>query len=314
MVVVITMQACICSRVWVRLGWARAGQGAPSHGARVQSKIPPPLPGSPLPLQVRCQANELSAREVMKDLLQSGINVDLVRKLYAGVFGAALCAVLVGAVHYASYETTRKALIRAASQPNGAEAASQSSRPGAGVGGKEAAPSTSNASSSSSSSSSSSNTVSGGHANSSAGHVSKEQRMMANVVAALVASVVTAVVESPVELFRHNQQAGVFKVHAPDCTASGCTARRGRGCTARRGRGCTARRGLGCTARRGHGCTARRGRGCTARRGHDCTARRGHGCTARRGHGCTARRGHGCTGRRGRGCTAEHGIRIQMRH
>ena len=36
-------------------------------------------------------------------------------------------------------------------------------------------------------------------------------RQMANVMAAILAAALTAVVESPVELFRHNQQAGLIK-------------------------------------------------------------------------------------------------------
>lgn len=91
----------------------------------------------------------------------------LLKKLYAGVAGAALCSMLVGAIHFASYETVHRSMIE--------RMASSSSKVA-----MEPA-------------------------------VSSQDRQMANVVAAVMAAFITAVVESPVELFRHNQQAGTTK-------------------------------------------------------------------------------------------------------
>ena len=89
-------------------------------------------------------------------LRQEGLGLGLIRKLYAGVAGAALCSILVGAVHFASYETAHRALLERSS-------------------------------------------------------ATPQDRQTANIAAAVLAASVTAVVESPVELFRHNQQAGLIK-------------------------------------------------------------------------------------------------------
>ena len=53
-------------------------------------------------IKVRCQANNMAAKEVVAELLATCRTPgSLVASLYAGVMGAALCSVLVGAVHYA---------------------------------------------------------------------------------------------------------------------------------------------------------------------------------------------------------------------
>ncbi|GLI67172.1 hypothetical protein VaNZ11_011385 [Volvox africanus] len=149
-------------------------------------------------IKVRCQASGEAATVVVKRLLRRGFNLQLLEKLYAGALGAAACAVLVGAVHFASYEASRKTFLRLASSPASARIASAHSPHDLDLG--SSAPFAESA-----------NT--GGGAAAATVHTvaddSRFVRTVATFTAAAVAAVATALVESPVELFRHNAQAGL---------------------------------------------------------------------------------------------------------
>lgn len=154
-----------------------------------------------------------SSGEVIRSLLAQGVNRRLLRKLYAGAWGAALCSVLVGAVHFASFETSRRLLLQ--HMP--------ASAPGISSTGALAS-ATDSAGSSASAAEVAAATLSMCSSNLSQQrqhhqqHQQEEQqqrqggeRWLVNMLAAALAALATAVVESPVELFRHNQQAGLVK-------------------------------------------------------------------------------------------------------
>ena len=121
--------------------------------------VPPPAPPVfPLP----------PFRVIRGLLAQEGFGATLViKQLYAGVAGAAMCSVVIGAVHFATYETAHRLILERAVKQQQA-------------GGGEAA-------------------------------VSPRDKQIANSAAAVLSAFITAVVESPVEPFRHNQQAGIIK-------------------------------------------------------------------------------------------------------
>eukprot|EP00878_Enallax_costatus_P032553 GHUV01035784.1.p1 GENE.GHUV01035784.1~~GHUV01035784.1.p1 ORF type:complete len:334 (+),score=111.85 GHUV01035784.1:363-1364(+) len=110
-------------------------------------------------IKVKCQSDGLSAAAVIQQLLAKGLP-SAARALYAGFLSAALCSVLVGSVHYASFCISKRMALQAAGNGNG-----------------------------------SSNSDSSSHNE--------------NLMAAAVGALATALVESPVELFRHQAQAGV---------------------------------------------------------------------------------------------------------
>jgi len=53
------------------------------------------------PVQVKCQSEGMAAA-VMQQLAKTGAPAAF-KALYAGFFSAAVCSVLVGSVHYASF-------------------------------------------------------------------------------------------------------------------------------------------------------------------------------------------------------------------
>lgn len=149
--------------------------------------------------QVRCQSSGEPAAIVVQRLLRRGVNLQLLQKLYAGAMGAAACAVLVGAVHFASYESSRKAFQRLASPPTSPTPTntiiSQSPHP---ITAQSEIRCTLSAA-----------TASGLADNSVVAENGRIGCAAATFAAAAVAAVATALVESPVELFRHNAQAGL---------------------------------------------------------------------------------------------------------
>lgn len=154
-----------------------------------------------LMLQVRCQAMGMTAAEVVKDLLGQGLSpAGLLRQLYAGVAGAAICSIAVGAVHYASYESSRRWLLQ--SMGSGSSSSGQKSTQQQAGSNPEKAPSSGNHSIMDGPAATS------GHAGllNDADATGGSDKLTANVMAAVFAALVTALVESPVELFRHNQQ------------------------------------------------------------------------------------------------------------
>mmetsp|Transcript_2226 Transcript_2226/g.5697 ORF Transcript_2226/g.5697 Transcript_2226/m.5697 type:complete len:592 (+) Transcript_2226:140-1915(+) len=65
-------------------------------------------------IKVRCQAGGMMSSEVIKDLVAQSASrpASLVSSLYAGVWGATLCSILIGAVHFSSYETSKRFLFQ----------------------------------------------------------------------------------------------------------------------------------------------------------------------------------------------------------
>ncbi|KXZ54726.1 hypothetical protein GPECTOR_4g794 [Gonium pectorale] len=150
-------------------------------------------------VKVRCQASGETAAVVVRRLLRKGVNLQLLQKLYAGALGAAACAVLVGAVHFASYEGSRKWFIKLLC-PRTAPAAAATA--GSGVTAVDTAAVCSHGSTPA---------VSCAAADGAGGDDGRGKRMAATFAAAALAAVATAIVESPVELFRHNAQAGLVQ-------------------------------------------------------------------------------------------------------
>ncbi len=63
-------------------------------------------------LQVRCQADGISAREVAKAMLaEHGAGIRLFRQLYSGFAAAAGLSLLVGAVHWFSFCSAKRAAL-----------------------------------------------------------------------------------------------------------------------------------------------------------------------------------------------------------
>lgn len=116
-------------------------------------------------VQVKCQSDGLAAAAVLQQLSKNGAPAAL-KALYAGFFSAAVCSVLVGSVHYASFCISKRMALQATAAP-AAESSTSADSDGSG---------------------------SNGHS--------------ANLMAATVGAIATALVESPVELFRHQAQAG----------------------------------------------------------------------------------------------------------
>lgn len=113
-------------------------------------------------IKVKCQSDGLAAAAVLQQLFSNGGPAAL-KALYAGVMSAALCSVLVGSVHYASFCCSKRLALQ------GLDAASSSS---------------------------------------SSSHGGSDSSHSANMLAASIGALATALVESPVELFRHQAQAG----------------------------------------------------------------------------------------------------------
>ncbi|GLC69728.1 hypothetical protein PLESTF_000873400 [Pleodorina starrii] len=178
--------------------------------------------------QVRCQSSGETAAVVLQRLLRRGFNLQLLKKLYAGALGAAACAVLVGAVHFASYEGSRKAFLRLTASPRSSDstAAAGTSAHGAmtlgvshGAQGHMEGASASSPGQGTAACSTYTSTCSATDAGASTADKTdathndegRAGRALATFAAAAVAAVATALVESPVELFRHNAQAGLVQ-------------------------------------------------------------------------------------------------------
>lgn len=105
------------------------------------------------------------AAAVLRQLSKDGAQAAF-KALYAGFMSAAVCSVLVGSVHYASFCISKRMALQATAASEGGSTTAASS-----------------------------------DGSSNNGHT-------ANLMAATVGALATALVESPVELFRHQAQAG----------------------------------------------------------------------------------------------------------
>jgi hypothetical protein len=196
---------------------------------------------------------------VVKDLVKTCRSTgQLVQVLYAGVLGAAACSVLIGAVHYASFETTKRLMVQhGLGGSSGVRLPSAvSSHPVQGEGiaaapgvalepGLQQQPaddhkhlltsSTSNpkqqhAQGTAASIAAARDAHHGGPgpageeaAAGAEGASNGEGKLLVNLCASVVTAVLTAVVESPIELFRHNQQAGLVPVSIMHAWLDMCT-------------------------------------------------------------------------------------------
>ncbi|GFH08152.1 uncharacterized protein HaLaN_03069, partial [Haematococcus lacustris] len=178
-------------------------------------------------LKVRCQVDSVSASHVLRHMLaKHGLGWQLWRRLYSGFSSAALFSMAVGAVHWLSFcMAKRTALDLLPGRPLSAAAASAAPSRTRGPARVEAT----------------GMSVQGGQdagdwmaglaKSDEAHHVHDDEeelsygeaepcgdgqmgrRTTANLIAAVVGALATALVESPVELFRHRAQAGLISGH-----------------------------------------------------------------------------------------------------
>ncbi len=118
-----------------------------------------------------CQAEGISAAAAVRRMLAGGPLAGA-RALYNGIGAAALCSIIVGSVHYASFCMSKRAAVAAAE--------------GGGKGGK------------------------GGKGGGS-GDEDGGSPGAATAFAAVVGAIATALVESPCDLYRHQAQAGMIQ-------------------------------------------------------------------------------------------------------
>jgi solute carrier family 25 S-adenosylmethionine transporter 26 len=155
-------------------------------------------------VKIRCQCTGRTAGEVVTRLLRKGVNLQLLRKLYAGALGAAACAVVIGAVHYMSFEAGRRSILRFA---RGDAAATHARHTGHERRAAEGAAEASSAE------------AAPGAGGCAAGEPQQALgRVVATWGAAAFAAVATALVEAPVELFRCTDKASVVHcAQLPPC-------------------------------------------------------------------------------------------------
>eukprot|EP00198_Chlamydomonas_reinhardtii_P001375 XP_001690711.1 predicted protein [Chlamydomonas reinhardtii] len=111
-------------------------------------------------IKVRCQADCLSATAVVQNMTRNGWGPHVVQQLYAGLGSAAAFSVVVGAIHWLTFCTAKRAALDVMEEaPEGADVGMLAS---------------------------------------------------ANMVGATVGAIMTALVEGPLELFRHQAQAGLI--------------------------------------------------------------------------------------------------------
>lgn len=164
-------------------------------------------------IKVRCQAAGISATAVLKELSKHGINMRMMKKLYAGVTGAAATSILVGSLHYVCYCATKRFILDLpmfSKSTNG-----QTSVKGTGVDQPDQQQHHHHHVVHSHGATGSHYLSSSTHAGSSHGDAvaceEDDGKLAANVLAAFLTAALTAVVEAPLEMFRHNAQAGQLK-------------------------------------------------------------------------------------------------------
>jgi len=124
-------------------------------------------------IKIVCQSESISAAAALNKMLSAGPMAG-VRQLYNGIGAAALCSVIVGSVHYASFCMSKRAAIAATE----GSSSSNGSKAGAASGSSE---------------------------------TSSSNQSAATAFAAVVGAVATALVESPCDLYRHLAQAGMIQ-------------------------------------------------------------------------------------------------------
>jgi hypothetical protein len=200
-------------------------------------------------IKVRCQATGSSARQVVAGLLRQGLTAQVLQQLYAGVVSASLCSVAVGSLYYLSFCTAKRMAVEAAGRQAAAAAArsppaaaAAAAGPGGGAAGAAALASSAAADPLAAAAAFASISASHSHAHSGAHKQPKQAaggadaatgsssaapaaaeaeavdmssdsdgKTSANVIAALSAALVGAVVEAPLELFKHQTQAGLLQ-------------------------------------------------------------------------------------------------------
>ncbi|GFR49742.1 hypothetical protein Agub_g11899 [Astrephomene gubernaculifera] len=192
-------------------------------------------------IKVRCQSDGISAVAVVSALLRNGWNAQVVRELYAGLGSATALSVVVGAMHWFTFcaaKRTALGVMQRQQQEQQGQGQGQQQQGGQLLdGGRGATSALSCSSSSSSDSSSSSSGVATAHLHVSSGHHMHDEEVRltaggsagepdgssggaspsdvhmlatANMVGATAGAILTALVEGPLELFRHQAQAGII--------------------------------------------------------------------------------------------------------
>jgi hypothetical protein len=191
-------------------------------------------------VKVRCQAAGLGSRQVVAQLWAAsrGSWAAFLAACYAGAVPAAVLSILVGATHYCCFCATRRALVRLTAGSSSSSSASSSQQHEGqhvvvshGAAGThfalvddslcdpEQLPPAATVSSSIRAASANEQLQQQSSQHQRAAAVSTggdapmsqqvgEGSLVVNVVAAVITAAVTALVESPLELFRHNSQAG----------------------------------------------------------------------------------------------------------
>lgn len=170
-------------------------------------------------IKVRCQATGHSAMFVMKDLLKHGWGLHVLRQLYAGVVPASICSVAIGSLYYFSFCAAKRVSINTVSGwEKQAAVATGATAAGTAVGSDTAVihgPVKDMHHDSVLASICSAEAMSPTNGSAAAMPGTEESlqpqgRLMANMMAACGAAMVGAMVEAPVELFKHQTQAGVI--------------------------------------------------------------------------------------------------------
>jgi solute carrier family 25 (mitochondrial S-adenosylmethionine transporter), member 26 len=181
-------------------------------------------------IKVRCQASGMSTAAVVRQLLASGSGT-AVRQLYAGVMGASVASIAIGSLYYATFCAAKRGAVKmlgdssssnsSHADANGAthqhqqapECMGQQRRhlPAPGVDHSHDAAAAARCSSSSTSTSSSNASCTAGDVHgASTGGNNLSSGLAANLLAACAAATVGALVEAPLELFKHRAQSGML--------------------------------------------------------------------------------------------------------
>ncbi|KXZ43612.1 hypothetical protein GPECTOR_85g342 [Gonium pectorale] len=191
-------------------------------------------------IKVRCQADGISAAAVVRDLLRNGWGPHVLAQLYSGIGSATAFSVVVGAIHWLTFCTAKRAALEVMVEQEDSKRAAAAAGAGAGVaagagaavageaaggakagGGKGGATAHLHVSSGHhmhdeevqlSTAVPHGGSGHGGHGGGGGEGDASDVRLLAtaNMVGATVGAIATALVEGPLELFRHQAQAGLI--------------------------------------------------------------------------------------------------------
>lgn len=176
-------------------------------------------------IKVRCQASGSSVRQVLAGLMHQGVTPRLVSQLYAGVVSASLCSVAVGSLYYLSFCAAKRMALASADKQAAAAAAGGSTHAASGSHAADAltAPGFASISATHSHTHSTQHrqqqqqpepvlaTSPATSTTDSSTSTTSSSSTRANIIAACCAALVGAAVEAPLELFKHQTQAGLLQ-------------------------------------------------------------------------------------------------------